>query len=193
MSENKQGWMELSSIQLGGVICLPVILIGHEIAKTAGLGAACMALVLGNALLFGLSIITSLMSVQSRMTTAENAEHYFGKAGKCFFAVIIALSLSCWFAIQTQVMSHDVAALIHAHFSIKIPEMMLNGCFAALMIGCAFFGLQGVTFLANCTLPLMIATLGLALVVQSAKSEQSIVQEISYGFSAGGLSLVIAA
>ncbi|HXF28470.1 MAG TPA: hypothetical protein VN457_01350, partial [Chlamydiales bacterium] len=193
MTLTKQGWMELSSIQLGGAICLPVILIGHEVAKSAGLGAALMALLLGNALLFGLSIIASIMSTESRKTTAENAERYFGAQGKRFFALVIAISLSCWFAIQTQVMSHDIMELVSSRMGFEIPEMLLNAALAAVMIGCAFFGLQGVSFLANLTLPLMVITLGLAVWFQAQGSQKSILVESLTGFSPVGISLVIAA
>jgi len=193
MSSIQQKWTELSSIQLGGAICLPIILIGHEVAKTAGLGAALIALVIGNLLLFALSLIASVMSVESRKTTAENAERYFGRVGTVFFALMISVSLACWFAIQTQVMSHDVGQLLHSRLGIAVPEFLLNGLFAAIMIGCAFFGLKGVTLLANCTLPLMILTLGASVYFQATHSEKSILQEEITGFSPAGISLVIAA
>lgn len=193
MSSTQQKWTELCSIQLGGAICLPVILIGHEVAKAAGLGAAISALIIGNLLLFALSIIAANMSLESRKTTAENAERYFGKEGKRFFALMIAISLSCWFAIQTQVMGHDIAILLQSQMGIALPEQLLNGMLALIMIGSAFYGLKGVTFLANCTLPLMLLTLGFALYFQASNSEKSLLSEPLYGVSASGISLVIAA
>ena len=97
----KQNWMELSSIQLGGALCLPVILIGHKIVEHASLFAAIVSIIIGNALLFGGAYLSSRMSHESGKTTPENAETYFGSIGKRFFALIIVGSLACWFTAIT--------------------------------------------------------------------------------------------
>src|SRR5262245_51082545 len=122
MRSTKQGWMELSSIQLGGAICLPVILIGHELARQAGLYGAILAILLGNALLFGLSLLSSWMSSDCNKTTAEHAEYYFGTVGKYFFGLVIMASMAAWFAIQTQVVSCDLAQLLHSCFGISVSS-----------------------------------------------------------------------
>ncbi len=179
-----QNWISLSSIQLGGAICLPMILIGHELCQKFGLGAALAAVILGNALLTILAVIASKMAHESKKTTAENAENYFGKNGKKFFALIIAITLTSWFAIQTQVMGQDLANLVN------IDRVYLNVGLACLMVGCAFFGLKGVSLLANVTLPLMILTLVLS-VINAQSTSQKIMGNIS-GFSAPAIALVLA-
>jgi len=189
----KQSWRELSSIQLGGAICLPVILIGHELVRTAGLGAALAAIIAGNALLFGLALIASMMSVDCQKTTAENAEDYFGAMGKRFFAMIIVLSLSAWFAIQTQVMSRDLASLMGI-VGIELDTLLpLNIVLGLIMVGSSFFGLQGVTLLANATLPLMVITLGVAVFSAGATSPHSLSSTTLATCTSSGLSLIIAA
>ena len=200
MTMKKQNWLELSSIQLGGAICLPVILIGHELTRLLGLGAAISSIILGNALLFSLALISSKMSYESQKTTAENAESYFGQKGKFFFALIIALSLVSWFAIQTQVMSQDLALMLSYNCGIELKKESLSFILAALMVASSFFGLKGVTLLANATLPLMIVTLGLAVWQAALASEKNFTfvlaedgQGLLSGFSAAGLSLVMAA
>jgi cytosine permease len=183
----KQSCFQLSSVQIGGAICLPVILIGYELVRRTGLTSALVAIIIGNLLLTGLALITSKMSVENRKTTAENAEEYFGKMGKVFFALIICLSLSCWFAIQTEVMSQDIVALL----GLKREAMpIVSFGLSLMMVASLFFGIQGVTLLATCTLPLMIVALGLSLYF--AKIGSSLPIELgSYNF--GGLSLVMAA
>lgn len=193
MSLAKQTWMELSSIQLGGVICLPVILIGHELAAKTSLGAALTAIVLGNALLFLLALISSHMAYESKKTTAENTGYYFGSMGKSFFALLIALTLAAWFAIQTAVMGRDLAHLLSDVFSIALPEISLNIISGFLMVACALFGIRGMTFLANSALPLMVATLAVALYSAGSTSHETLTNERLYGYAPEGLSLAIGA
>jgi len=193
MNQNlaKQNWYELSSIQIGGAICLPVILIGYELVRTTGLTSSLVAIIIGNLLLFSCALITSKMSFANKKTTAENAEEYFGKMGKVFFALIITFSLSCWFAIQTEVMSHDLIELLATFTGYKIESSALvSVILSLLMVVSLLFGLQGVTVLATLTLPLMLLTLAISLYCAYTGSSASQPELGSYSFQ--GLSLILA-
>lgn len=178
-SLEKQSWMEMSAVQIGGAICMPMILIGFELSRLNSVKAL-LAICIGNLFLFLLAFLTAEMSYRAKATTAENASHYFGKVGKCFFALILTLSMCGWFAIQAEVMAKDLG----------------GGRYTAVVISCAIVlatlkGIRAVTKLANVALPLMLITL-LCCLVMAFVNRQEVVQS-SEGTLFQGVSLVIAA
>lgn len=164
----KQSWKQLASVQIGGAICLPLLLVGYELAKQGHPLTMLCAIFWGNLLLFGLAVIAGWMSHKRTFTTAEYASFYFGSSGRIFFALILALSMLGWFAIQTQCMGQDVYHLVHAFtHEVSVQEIFWKQVFsfllAVLMIGGAFWGLNFLTNMANLCIPLLLATIGYAV------------------------------
>ncbi len=111
----KQNWIELASVQIGGAICLPMIVIGFELAKCS-LQTAIVALLCGNFCLFIMALIYARISSLSQKSTVENAETYFGAYGKKAFSVILLLSMSCWFSLQSEVLAEEIVAASSLYF-----------------------------------------------------------------------------
>ena len=185
MNIKNQNWISLTSIQVGGAICLPVLLIGFELARTIGLGAALYAIAIGNAILFAISLIGAQMSAASTLTTAENAEPVLGKKAKSLFAIVMALSMSLWFAIQAQMMAQDL--IMGLPFGLNEP--LVAGTIAGVIVLCALSGIRGIETLSNLAVPLMIATMALALYQGGGQNTSA----DSSHFTFSGLSLVLAA
>ena len=181
MSIKNQNWIALTSIQIGGAICLPVLLIGFELAKGFGLTSALYAIVIGNALLFSFSLIGAKMSAASEMTTAENAESLLGKRVKAIFAIVLVLSMCLWFAIQAQLMATDL--LMWTSFG---SEQVIAFCISLFITACAMRGIKSIEILSNVAVPLMVVTMLIAIATGDAQ-----VQTDTLSFS--GISLVLAA
>ncbi len=191
----KQSWKQLASVQVGGAICLPLLLVGYELAKQGHPLTMLCAILWGNLLLFGLAVIAGWMSHKRPFTTAEYASFYFGSAGRLFFALILALSMLGWFAIQTQCMGQDVYHLVHTFtHEVAVQELFWKQVFsfilAALMIGGAFWGLNFLTSMANLCIPLLLVTIGYAVYAVGA---WHLPQLEAFSFWDGkGVSLVLA-
>src|ERR1700722_3806733 len=104
----KQNWRQLASVQVGGAICLPLLLVGYELAKQGHPLNMLFSILWGNLLLFALALIAGCMSTKRNLTTVEHASFYFGPKGITFFALTLASSMLGWFAIQTQCMGGDL-------------------------------------------------------------------------------------
>src|SRR5689334_4893361 len=111
-SLSRQDWWQLSSIQLGGIICLPVFMIGQTLSQTYGFTSAVASILLGNAILLFLGLAAAKMSHEKRKTTMENAVDFFGERGVAFFALSLSLSLLGWFAIQLNMMALGLIDLL---------------------------------------------------------------------------------
>lgn len=100
-----QGAIKLLAIQIGGAICLPVLMVGQLLEQKVGLGGALFSIFWGNLFLFGLGLIASELSLSEKKTTAEHAEKYFGKLGMKGFSLALLISMGGWFAIQLKALT----------------------------------------------------------------------------------------
>ncbi len=150
----KQNWITLSTIQIGGAICLPMILIGFELSKTNSLMGCLFSIAIANSILFALGMIASKMSVSFKKTTGQLAVSYFGLFGRFLFAGVLFISMCGWFSIQTEIMVQDVSQLINCF------DPLYGIIILSLFIGVInVFGISSIARFSNATVPLMIATL----------------------------------
>lgn len=171
----KQNWLELASVQVGGAICLPLLLVGYELAKFGNPLSLLFSIFWGNLLLFALAIIAGFMSTKRPLTTVEQAACYLGPYGRIFFALTLAGCMLGWFAIQTQCMGQDVYHLIQKIQVIEIAhafawKFFLSIVLGGLMIAGAFWGIQFFTWMSKFCVPLLIGTVGYAVYVVAASS-----------------------
>jgi len=102
MSNLKQSWFTLSCLQLSGALSLPVIMIGYYIGQHYSFQQSLQQIMLGNSILFLLSLFYQRVINQKKMLTIEFARHLFGPTGTLICAAGMALSLIGWSAIQMQ-------------------------------------------------------------------------------------------
>lgn len=179
-------WYQLASVQIGGAICLPVILIGFELARQYGAFPSFVAIAVGNLLLMSLAYITVKMTWQNKRTTPDNVSLYFGVYGQKVIACIIGMSMCCWYAIQTQVVAHDVSAYFGIDYRITC-----FGC-SLFFASSLLFGLHGITKLANLSIPAMILTLMIVLIAAFCKDDTQRTISWENSFSVSAISLVMA-
>ena len=184
----KQGynWIQLASVQVGGAVCLPVILVGHELCRLWGFSAAVGAIFFGNVILAFLGALSSEMTWKNKLTTSENAGLYFGKAGTCIVALLLAISMCSWFAIQTQVVVHDITAFVPVD-----PRLVLF-CISALFAASLLFGFKGISKLADLSLPLLILTLAVVVGWSCIYSDTALQFDIAKSIQPQAISMVMA-
>lgn len=184
-----QNWWTLSTIQIGGVVCLPVIIIGQTLSQNYGFMPAVFSILMGNAILLLLGILTVKMSHANRKTTMENAGGYFGEKGISFFALAMIISLVGWFGIQLNMMSLGVLDLLSVKEAKQTCLLLLNIGLGGLITCVALNGIKSISVLANLSLPFLLLTLGYAVFTVDPK--YAALNETP-SFSFGGTSLVIA-
>lgn len=182
-----QNWKQLSSIQVGGVICLPVIVVGQALAKTYGLASALLAIVFGNVVLLALSIVAALMSHNRKLNTIENASASFGSRGAVFFACVLALSLLCWYGIQLNLMGIALLDLLGLHAA-GLNYVGANVALGIMMTYVSLYGLTALNRLSDLSLPVLIATLIYALLLPADKPSSYDASQLEFS----GISMVVA-
>jgi len=183
---NRLNWWQLSSIQIGAAVCLPTLMVSQEICKAYGFTSAIAAIIIGNAILLFLGLISAKMSCEKQKTTVENALEYFGEKGTTLFAAMMGITLLSWFGLQLNLMSLSVLDLFSIEASRDTWLIILNAALGLIITLVALYGMRALNLLADLSLPLLIGTLAYALFT----AEQKPFEESE--FSLGGISLVIA-
>ncbi len=71
----KLTWKDLVCIEVGGAICLPVILVGQKLFEHYGLYSAFLGIGIANSILFLIGWNFADMSFKTKLTTTDNAIH----------------------------------------------------------------------------------------------------------------------
>lgn len=181
-----QNWKQLTSIQVGGALCLPVIMIGQTLSQHYGFVSALISIFIGNFLLMLLGIVSANMSFNSRKTTVENAVEYFGQRGVTLFACAMIITMVCWFGIQLNLMTLSVIDLLPIESS-RAGIIAVNVLLGAVITGAAFYGIHALNLLSNLSLPMLVGTLGYAMwMKEGGKTMETDVMSLA------GISLVVA-
>jgi purine-cytosine permease-like protein len=188
-NSKKQSWWQLLSIQTGGTICLPVIMIGSLVCQKFGWAAALLSVGAGNLFLLILGYLLSSLSTYRRQSTVEHATTYFGKTGKWLFGFVMILSMLGWFGIQLNVMCLSAAQLF-SRLGFSIPFLALNIAVGLIISLVMCLGMKAMKNLSYVTAPLLGVTLLYAAI--SAKGELPAVTSAPISWTLG-LSLVIGA
>ncbi|MBS0621751.1 MAG: cytosine permease [Verrucomicrobia bacterium] len=152
----KQGWTKLTAIQVGGAVCLPPIVVGQMLSENYGFMWAVIAVLLGNAVLLGVGLVSATAGFKLGLSTPELAEKYLGKRGAKLFAGAFLFATTGWFAIQLNLM----AEAIHTVIGIPVPliAVVTGGAMTLLALG----GIGVIGRLATFCMPLLLATMVLA-------------------------------
>ncbi len=191
-SNSRQNWRQLLVVQVGGSICLPVLMVGQTLCNLYGGIAALIAIILGNIILFAMAWVTSQAGSQRQKSTAEFAVDLFGENGKRFFAGAMVISMVGWFAIQLRLIGSCLGTSLSMIFIegakyeswLTFGSTILLGGMIALV---SIRGLYGVTLMAKVVAPLLAFTISYALYLGAPYSSEYNVEMIEYT----GISLVI--
>lgn len=102
-------WPQLLFVQIGGAICLPVLLIGFLLGRNIGLQNALLSILIGNSILALMACFMSYCSIQFRKTTPELAQTIFGNKASWIFSAVFLLNLMGWFGINLLTMAEFVS------------------------------------------------------------------------------------
>lgn len=185
----KQVWWQLLSIQAGGTICLPIIMVGQLVCQKFGWLAALLGIIFGNAFLLVIGYLLASLSTYRPQSTVQHAINYFGNQGRFLFASLMIFSMLGWFAIQLNIMSLSSEQLLNM-LGVTVPSLFLNVGIGITLAGVMCFGMKAMKWLSYFSAPLLGMTLFYALFSTPGTMPMAAPLTISW---LGGLSLIVGA
>lgn len=180
----QQSLWHLLCIQIGGAICLPVIMVGQMLAQSYGFLPALAMILGGNLLLLAYGLFSAKMGMGSGKSTIELAVGRFGRYGPLLFGAIFLMSMLGWFAIQINVITESI---VHVLPALHLSPLLCNLGLGALMTAVSACGIRGLRVLSQWSLPLLVGTLAVAMFTVTGT-----IIPPTLPFSVAGISLVIA-
>ena len=157
-----QSWWELTSIQVGGVICLPILMIGVELGRICGFPLAVRAICIGNTILFLLGMVIARMSYQYKKNTVENAARYFANSGSHIFTFVLVSGCIGWFAIQLDVIGLSILEQVNGLLGYSVSTSYgycINIVLGTIMTSLCMHGIRSIEKLSSVSMPALVLTL----------------------------------
>lgn len=108
--DKRKSLVSLTFVLAGYPIALSNFVIGGAVGVGLDLTNAILALVIGNAILIGVVVLTGLMAYRTGLSTAFLSRRAFGGAGSHIFSALLAVSAITWVALNGDIFARMIIA-----------------------------------------------------------------------------------
>lgn len=163
--ESRKGWIFLASVLVGVTICVPVFVMGAQIAHQISLTSFITGAILGGFLASCIAIATGIIGIKTGLPTAMLAKITFGTWGYIIANLAMLLNAVGWFGIQTSVFAKSFIELAQHVWGISFDITTVTIISGLIMSTTAIVGFRGLGKLSYIAVPLLLAMLFLPLYV----------------------------
>jgi cytosine permease len=153
--EELRPWWYLLVIELGVLISIPMFVIGGQLGLGLTLKDLIFSTLLGGIILGTLGGFTAHLGARTRCSTALIARSTFGSRGAVFIGLVLALGMTGWWAVQTELFCDAVSGLVERLFHFQIQRELTIALGGAAMITTAAIGIRAIGKLAYLAVPLL--------------------------------------
>lgn len=171
-------WWYLLIIEMGVMISIPIFFVGGQLGHSLTLQDLILSTLAGGAILGIIGSLTARLGAVTRCSTALIARLTFGKKGAGLISLLLALGMTGWWGVNTELFAKAVADLAREIFHCQLSEpttILLSGL---AMITTAALGIKAIGRLSYLAVPLLIA--GLANAVAHFSSQANFSQLLSH-------------
>jgi cytosine permease len=184
---NLRPWWYFLTIEMGALISIPIFFIGGQLGFGLSMFDLVLATLTGGFILGLIGALTGRLGAITRCSTALIARASFGSRGAACISLILALGMSGWWAVQTEMFSDAVIRLVQTLFRLQIPREIMVLVGGSAMITTAALGIKAIGRLAYLAAPLLIAGLsyGFFSMLASHGWQRAITYEPDVGVAIG--------
>lgn len=189
---NLRPWWYLLIIEMGVMISIPIFVVGGQLGLGLNLRDLVLSTFAGALILGVIGSLTARLGAVTRLSTALIASLTFGRKGAGCIALLLAMGMTGWWGVQTEMFATSVSQLAAQLFHTTISRELMIAVGGAAMITTAALGIRAIGRLSYLAVPLLAA--GLAYALASIADRPSLNVLLQYQPSgAGALSLGAAA
>lgn len=158
-ASNKQSWFFLASVLIGVTICVPVFVLGAQLAQATTPSVFIAATLCGGAFAALSACITGYVGQRSGLSTAMLIRHTFGTYGAVLANMILALCAFGWFGVQIGVFSQGLVDLAQKVWGVELNLLVVQILSGLVMSSTAVIGFRGLGKLSYIATPLLLILL----------------------------------
>ncbi|MBP7860736.1 cytosine permease [bacterium] len=177
-SGSTRPWWYLLIIETGVLISIPLFIIGGELGKGLTFNDLLLSTILGGVILGVIGLLTARLGARTRCTTALIAKSTFGHNGAAIVGFILALGMTGWWAVQTEMFTKAVIDLVFRLSGFTLSREITIAVAGALMITTAALGIKAIGKLAYIAVPLLV--LGISYALSTLFSTSDSTQILAY-------------
>ena len=156
--EDRKGWISLTFVQMGMIICVPSLLLGCLLSLGMPLWKAIASGTAGYLLTVLLSFPLGMQGADLGIPSVRIAASTFGRKGARFLiGTVMLVSMVGWFGINCNVCGESFVNLINHAFGVQVPAPAASVFWGIVMLISAVFGMNALRRLDACSLPLLAA------------------------------------
>lgn len=156
--EDRKGWISLTFVQMGMIICVPSLLLGCLLSLGMPLWKAIASGTAGYLLTVLLSFPLGMQGADLGIPSVRIAASTFGRKGARFLiGTVMLVSMVGWFGINCNVCGESFVNLINHAFGVQVPAPAASIFWGIVMLVSAVFGMNALRRLDACSLPLLAA------------------------------------
>ena len=156
--EDRKGWISLTFVQMGMIICVPSLLLGCLLSLGMPLWKAIASGTAGYLLTVLLSFPLGMQGADLGIPSVRIAASTFGRKGARFLiGTVMLVSMVGWFGINCNVCGESFVNLIDNAFGVQVPAPAASVFWGIVMLISAVFGMNALRRLDACSLPLLAA------------------------------------
>lgn len=160
---NLRPWWYLLIIEMGVMISIPIFVFGGQLGLGLSLRDLILATFCGAAILGVIGGLTARLGAVTRCSTALIAKTTFGRKGATCIALLLALGMTGWWGVQTEMFANAVVQLAANLFHLTLSREIMIAVGGAAMITTAALGIRAIGRLSYLAVPLLITGLIYAL------------------------------
>ncbi|HEY9759566.1 MAG TPA: cytosine permease [Oculatellaceae cyanobacterium] len=160
---NLRPWWYLLIIEMGVMISIPIFVVGGQLGLGLTFRDLVIATFLGAGILGVIGGLTARLGAITRCSTALIARATFGRKGAACISLLLALGMTGWWGVQTEMFAGAVVQLSKQLFNVGLPQEVMIAVGGAAMITTAALGIKAIGRLSYLAVPLLI--LGLVYAV----------------------------
>jgi cytosine permease len=160
---NLRPWWFLLIIEMGVMISIPIFVFGGQLGLGLSFSDLFLATFCGAAILGIIGGLTARLGAVTRCSTALIAKATFGRKGATCIALLLALGMTGWWGVQTEMFANAVVQLAQNLFHITLSRAVTIVLGGAAMITTAALGIRAIGRLSYLAVPLLLTGLIYAL------------------------------
>lgn len=164
--EKRKSLISLTFVLAGYPIALSNFVIGGAVGVGLSFTDAIIALIIGNAVLIGIVVLTGLMAFKTGLSTSFLSRRAFGKVGSHIFSVLLAISAVTWVALNGDIFARMILTTF-SFWKLSVPITAI--IVIVIWMQSAIRGYKGLQFISYLGVPaaMIMAAYGVFAVGQA--------------------------
>lgn len=165
-NKNYVKWYSLASIWVGGMVCVPALLVASTLIASLSFHVSLLAGLLGFCFVVTFMALISIAAVEQRKNTVILASSSFGEHGSTIVVgLVIGLSSLGWFGVQTNIAGASFSNVVSEMNGPEIPIWLSSVFWGVVMVLTAVFGFKYLKWLNYIAVPAMVVLLVYSMVI----------------------------